>query len=137
MRSTQVALEQIAAANAGLEQRVAERTSELRDAAVATVSASLGALFDAHEVGVWQLDPQQRRLDYLATDEPPGAAPRSLALEHLPALQPILAASQPLLLPADALPRSIAEFGITPHPAEQPTAAHHLRVVEKLFGIGP
>lgn len=133
VRSTQTALEQLAAANAGLEQRVAERTSELREAlaansqrveellalnrvaqalmrwtdvrdAVATVSASVGALFEAREVGVWQLDPQRGRLDELAPGGPPGAAPRALLLERLPALLPILSAPQPLLLPAEALP---------------------------------
>jgi len=129
VRSTQAALNQLAAANADLELRVAERTAELSDAlaanrqrveellvlnqvaqalmswtdvrdAVATASASVGALFDAREVGVWRLDEQQAFLTHLATDIQP-AVSRRVALAQSPLLQQLLAEPQPLLLPSD------------------------------------
>ncbi len=142
VRSTQTIMDQLATANTDLEQRVAERTAELSDAllfnaqrveelltlnrvgqalmswtdvrdAISTVSTSVGALFDAYEIGVWQLDEQGTCLTYLATDDQL-AAPRTLALEQVPVLRQLLSAPRPLLLPPDQPQPPLA------HPTDQP-----------------
>ncbi|HEU4324597.1 MAG TPA: histidine kinase [Roseiflexaceae bacterium] len=159
VRSTQAIMDQLAAANTDLERRVAEHTAELRDAlllnaqrveelltlnrvgqalmswtdvrdAIATVSGSVGALFDAYEIGVWQLDDQQTCLTYLPTDAQP-AAPRTLALEQAPMLRLLLSTPRPLLLPPDQPRPPLAQ------PTDQPgnLLVKPLLIRNKLIGL--